>query len=386
MTPLPTPCEDRTMPRPSLPTPARHRTGRPRPARLAALLAASAALVAALAGPAAAAEDPNLDQTIDAGAAVVTGPRVLEAGHVDMGPRIVDGRWRFLVHDDVAKADAAATSVWRYPDETVLRVTDAAQLTAPEDPAYAFLGAAPGAPVWVVPQTQDPDVVWLGWNTQDPDVMATIDRGVTLSLTGVQGPGAVSVYLQSGSFGEPQVLWDSRVTEPQPVWVDVNTHTHANWVFTQPGVYLLRLTAEADLVDGTTASDTQVLRFAVGSATSTDEALAATWAGTEPAAEPAATDAAADGGAADASTGDAGAAAATGTDGAADDGRGALVPVLVGAVVLVGVALVAGFVVAGVRGARARRRVLAAHAAGGPSPAAGARAGGRAGDRAGGAA
>ncbi|MFC8190278.1 TIGR03773 family transporter-associated surface protein [Cellulomonas sp. NPDC057328] len=367
MTTLPTSCEDRTMPRPSLPTPARGRTARHRTARLAALLTAAAAVVAALAGPAVAAvEDPDLDQTIDAGAAVVTGTRVLEAGHVDMGPRVVDGRWQFLVHDDVAKADANATSVWRYPDQTVLRVTDAAQLTVPDDPAYAFLGAAPGAPVWVVPQTQDPEVVWLGWNTQDPDVMATIDRGVTLSLSGVQGPGTVSVYLQSGSFGEPQVLWDSRVAEPQPVWVDVNTHTHANWVFTQPGVYLLRLTAEADLVDGTTASDTQVLRFAVGSATSTDEALAATWAGTEPSAEAADTDAPADepvdGGAADASTDGTGAADVAGGDG----GRGALVPVLVGAVVLVAVALVAGFVVAGVRGARARRRVLAAHA-GGPT-------------------
>lgn len=342
--------EDRTMPR-TAPAPVRRRRS-----ALAALLAAAAVLVA---GPAVAtSEDPNLEQRIDAGAPVVDGARVLEAGHVDMGPRLVDGQWRFLVHDDVAKADATATSVWRHPDRTVLRVTDAAQLTVPDDPAYGFLGAPAGAPVWVVPQTQDPEVVWLGWNTQDPDVMATIDRGVTLSLTGVQGPGTVSVYLQSGSFGEPQVLWDSRTTEPQPVWVDVNTHTHANWVFTQPGVYLLRLTAEADLVDGSTASDTQVLRFAVGSATSTDEALAATWAGEEPAATP---DPAAVAEKDVPPVDEEGAAVAAP---AAETGRGALVPLLVGAVVLVALALVVGFVVAGVRGARARRRVLASHAAG----------------------
>ncbi|MCA0252427.1 MAG: choice-of-anchor M domain-containing protein [Actinobacteria bacterium] len=224
-------------------------------------------------------EDPNLQQSVSAGQEIVTGAKVLDAGHVDMGPKFDDGRWTLLVHDDAAKASADATSVWRYPDQTVMHVRDQSKLVIPDDPAYEFLGAAPGSEVWVVPQTQNPEVVWLGWNTQDPDVMVAIDRGVTLSLSGVQGPGEVTVYLQSGSFGEPQLLWDSRVEGSQPIWVDVNTHTHANWVFTAPGVYLMRLTAEADLVAGGTAGDTQLLRFAVGTATSTEEALAAVWEG-----------------------------------------------------------------------------------------------------------
>ena len=197
-----------------------------------ALLAGVLAVVAFTVPTAARAEgadDPDLDQTLT-DLAIVHGERVLDAGHVDMGPKLDDGQWRFLIHDDVARADANATSVWRYPAETVMRVLDEAELTVPDDPAYSFLGADPGATVWVVPQTQNPDVVWLGWNTQDPEVMSSIDRGITLSLAGAQGPGVVSVYLQSGSFGEPQVLWDSRTEGAQPVWVDMNTHTHANWV------------------------------------------------------------------------------------------------------------------------------------------------------------
>lgn len=322
-------------------------------ARPAALVAAAAVLVTLAAAPAAAtAEDPALEQRLDAGAPLAGGTRVLDAGHVDMGPRMVDGTWRFLVHDDLAKDDPAATSVWREPDRTVLHVVDAARLEAPDDPAYRFVGAEPGAPVWVVPQTQEPEVVWLGWNTQDPEVMASVDRGVTLSLTDVQGPGQVSVYLQSGSFGEPQVLWSSTVDEPQPVWVDVNTHTHASWVFTQPGVYLLRLTAEADLLDGSTVADTQVLRFAVGSATSTDEALAAAWAGEGDGAA-GAPEAGQDAATTDVAPGPGDTAVPAAPD------RGVLVPVLTGAVVLVAVAVVGGFVVAGVRAARTRRRVLA---------------------------
>jgi surface-anchored protein len=230
----------------------------------------------------------DLDQRIERGQRVATGQKVLSAGHVDIGPRFVDGEWRVMVHDDTTQ------SVWRHPEETVLRVADAAMLQVPDDPAYAFLPAEPGADVYVVPQTQDPDVVWVGWNTQDPEVMETIDRGVTMTLTGVQGPGELVVYLQSGDFAEPKVLWDS-TAEPNPVWVDVNTHTHANWVFSAPGVYLVRVEIRADLVDGSAATDTRELRFAVGSGASTEEALAAAWRGASADAVPAATPVPADG-------------------------------------------------------------------------------------------
>lgn len=298
-------------------------------------------------------DSPDLDQTLD-DLAVVQGTRVLDAGHVDMGPKFVDGEWKFLIHDDAARADANATSVWRYPEETALHVLDAGELTVPDDPAYEFIGAAPGEPVWVIPQTQNPDVVWLGWNTQDPEVMTAIDRGITLSLTGVQGPGVATVYLQSGSFGEPQLLWDSRIPEPQAAWVDVNTHTHANWVFTEPGVYLLRLQADADLLDGSSVTDTQLIRVAVGTATSPADALAAAWEGSE---EPAS------------------AAGAEREDAPADPaavvsepGVDPLVPTLIGVIVLVAAGLIAGFTVAAVRGHRAKRRVLASRAAEASAP------------------
>jgi surface-anchored protein len=293
-------------------------------------------------------DDPNLDQTLDANLQVVHGERTLDAGHVDMGPKFVDGKWTFLIHDDVAKADANATSVWRYPDETVFHALDQAELSVPDDPAYAFVGADPGATVWVVPQTQNPDVVWLGWNTQDPEVMQTIDRGVTLSLTGAQGPGTVTTYLQSGSFGEPQLLWDSRIPDAQPIWVDVNTHTHANWVFTQPGVYLLRLEATADLVDGSTVTDTQIIRFAIGTATAPADALSAIWDGAQAAPPSTETEE-------DAVLGE----PATMAPVPAGD---VLVPILIGAIGLVAVALISGLVVVIVRGNRTKRRALASRA------------------------
>jgi putative ABC transporter-associated repeat protein len=301
--------------------------------------------LAGLAAPGAARaqdEDPGLTQTISGDEPVVGGERVLGAGHVDIGPRYDGDAWRLLIHDDASRADASAQSVWRHPDETVLRVDDAAELSVPEGDTYAFVGAPAGATVWVVPQTQNPDVVWVGWNTQDPAVMERIDRGVTFAVDAVQGPGVLTVYLQSGDFGAPQVLWDSRVSGAQPVFVDTNTHTHANWVFTEPGTYLVRMTVAATLIDGSTATDTQLLRFAVGSAASTDEAMAAVWTGDAPVASPAPT------------------ASAMPAGGTADgDGRGALVAVLIGAIVVVAAGLATGLVVVIVRGSAARRRVLA---------------------------
>jgi putative ABC transporter-associated repeat protein len=298
-------------------------------------------------------EDPNLGQSLAPDAGVAAGERVLTAGHVDLGPKFAVGNWTLLVLDDAAKADPGGTSVWRRPADTVIHVLDQAKLTVPDDPAYQFVGAAAGEAVWVVPQTQNPDVVWLGWNTQDPEVMERIDRGVTLSLTGAEGPGAVTVYLQSGAFGEPQLLWDSRVGGPQPVWVDVNTHTHANWVFTEPGVHLIELTAEADLIDGTHVTDSQVIRFAVGTGADPAAALTASWPDGSASAGP---------GAAGAS----GVSGSSGTDGSpgglsgsgSGSGSDRLAGFLIGAIALVSVVLVAAAVSAVARGQRAKRRAL----------------------------
>lgn len=208
---------------------------------------------------------PDLDQTLDAGQAQAQGRAVLETGHVDIGPRLRDGKWTIQIHDD-----HAVPAVWRQPADTVLRISDIALQQVPDDENYAFLGAKPGQQVHVVPQTEKPGVVWIGWNTQDPGVLKSIDRGVTMSLRGVQGPGDLTVFLQSGNLGAPKVLWSSTKPYPQPMWVQTNTHTHANWVFGEPGNYLLAVDITADLADGSTAAASTVLRLAVGDATEPD--------------------------------------------------------------------------------------------------------------------
>lgn len=220
--------------------------------------------------PARAADDPALDQTVAADEEASTESAVIDTGHVDIGPRMVDGQWSVALRDD-----SGTHPVWRDPDRTVLRVSDAALMAAPTGSDYAFMGAQAGEQYYVVPQTQNPDVVWLGWNTQDPGVVSAIDRGATMRIGSVSGPGRTWMFLQDGTFGKPRLLVDGQSGQAQDVWVDASTHVHANWVFTAPGVYTAALTFSARTTDGRQVSASTTLRFAVGSQTSADEAFAA---------------------------------------------------------------------------------------------------------------
>ncbi|MFD6138677.1 choice-of-anchor M domain-containing protein [Promicromonospora sp. NPDC060271] len=258
------------------------RTARSRTATActALLLGAALATGAAPAALADAPDDAGLQQTVEPDEEVVTADEVVTDGHVDVGPRFLDGEWTMLARDD-----REVPSVWRDPERTVLHLGDEAVLPAPDGPDYEFLGVEPGTPLHVVPQTQAPDVVWLGWNTQDPEVVDAIEQGATLRLDGVDGPGDVFVFLQEGVTGPPNVLWNSGEPLPQELWMEVNTHVHANWVFTEPGTYRLDVTMLADLTDGTRAEDTSTLVFAVGEDTDPAEALAAVAGDADPAAD-----------------------------------------------------------------------------------------------------
>ncbi len=206
-----------------------------------------------------------LTQTLSAEQPVASGRIEISAGHVDMGPRFNNGKFELMLHDDHGESP-----VWRSLDEVIYRGSDQAILEVPNDPRYSFVGAPAGSKVYVIPQTETKGVIWPGWNTQDPQLVSKLNRGVNLTLEQVSGPGTFSLYLENGNFSAPQVLWSSTKSEPQKLWVEKNTHTHANWVFTAPGEYLLKVTASAELSDGSTVSDTRYLKFAVGDSASAD--------------------------------------------------------------------------------------------------------------------
>ncbi|QOQ38671.1 choice-of-anchor M domain-containing protein [Trueperella pecoris] len=210
--------------------------------------------------------DPALTQRVDANEAVAPiGQRtVIEAGHVDMGPRLIDGQWQVLARDDTS-----ASPTWRHTNDVVYKVSDTARLDVPE--GYDFVG---GKQAWVIPQQEIAAVPWLGWNTQDPAVIEGVNGTVSIVFDGHDGPGDFTAFVQAGNFQGPNVLWDSKKKEAQPIAVELNTHTHVNWAFTEPGVHRLRLTFTATLKDGQTVGAPAFVTVAVGSQTTVDQAWA----------------------------------------------------------------------------------------------------------------
>ncbi len=194
-------------------------------------------------------------------------PVMIQAGHADFGPTLSGGNWKMKIRDDTGDEP-----VWRDPENVVFKLGSNSIIPMPNDSTYSFIGEKPGTKLYVIPQTQNPDVPWLGWNTQEGGVLNELDRGANLSLEGVSGPGKLHVYLENGN-NAPQQLWDSTKGYPQNSWIEANAHTHVNWVFSKPGIYHVKLTFSGKLKNGRAVSDTRVLNFAVGDKTDAQAAL-----------------------------------------------------------------------------------------------------------------
>ena len=298
--------------------------------------------------------DPDLAQSVAAHEEWSNEASEISAGHVDLGPRLIDGQWRAGL-----RHDAESGAVWRDPNQTVLRVNDAAIMTAPDSADYSFLADVAGKPVYVVPQTQNPGVVWLGWNTQDPAVTATIDRGLTMRVGPVSGPGRAWLFLQSGTFGKPLLLADSGAA-PGDVWIDSGTHVHANWAFSAPGTYTATVTFLGTTTTGEAVSASTTLRFAVGDAASASEALAMA----APAAAPAdgASASSSSSGAAPVASGAADPASSSSASGAASGGLPDWAFLVIIAVVAVSLLVIGALVVARSRRSRAEQAAAIAEA------------------------
>jgi surface-anchored protein len=184
---------------------------------------------------------------------------VISQGHIDaVDVHYEDGGLELHVHDDTVDP-----SVERDPADVVMRVLPGAKTTVPDDPAYGFLGS-PGAPVWVLPQTQDPELLWPGLSTEEIESGVFAGDTVTLTLRKVRGPGALSVFT-SDAVGVPTVLANSGDGTPDQLTLGVAGHRHVNWGFTKAGWYRATFQATATLVDGTpVTSDPAVFTFWVG--------------------------------------------------------------------------------------------------------------------------
>lgn len=184
---------------------------------------------------------------------------VLDKGHVDaVEIHYEEGELDLHVHDETVDPP-----VERDPADVILRALPASQTTVPADPAYGFLGRA-GAPVWILPEVQNPDLLWPGLSTEELESGVFAGDSVRLTLLRVCGPGTLSLFA-TDPVGAPIVLADSRDGGPDHLSLATGGHEHANWGFTKRGGYEATFQATGTLVDGTrVASAPVVFTFQVG--------------------------------------------------------------------------------------------------------------------------
>jgi surface-anchored protein len=184
------------------------------------------------------------------------GQVVISQGHVDVvGVAYEDGALDLHIHADGADAEYE-------PHEVKLQVLPGARTTVPADPAYAFLGDA-GDPVWILPQTENPDLVWAGFGAEEIEPGVFQGDSVTITFQFLLAPGELAIYTED-AFGLPaDILVDTGDGLPDSVTLPAGDHLHANWAFDAPGHYLLLVKATGTLVGGQTVSDTGVYHFQV---------------------------------------------------------------------------------------------------------------------------
>ncbi|WP_422647427.1 choice-of-anchor M domain-containing protein [Actinoalloteichus caeruleus] len=184
------------------------------------------------------------------------GPVILDVGHVDVGAQLIDGDLRMLVKDGTV----AGRTDWRELSTVVFHVAPAARIEVPDSPQFDFLGE-PGDDSWVLPQAQQADILWPGWSTEELST-DDVDGPVRFSLLDVDGPGEFALFV-NGSFGAPEVLFDSSDGTPDGFDIPLGTHAHGNWAFSDEGFYELTLEMSGS-AGGTAVSDRRVLHVAVG--------------------------------------------------------------------------------------------------------------------------
>lgn len=185
-------------------------------------------------------------------AAPATSPVRLDKGHTD----IFNVSYADNKLDLKLKEDITGSSVIRDPKDVVLVVKEQALKDIPE--------GYPGAPKgYLLPLTQDQNLLWPGWDTQGVKTAGEIP--VDIDISKVDGPGTVYMFSQEPfGTGPKSLLTSGGYTLPGTIHQNPPAHTHTNWVFSKPGLYKFYVKASATINGKKLSSPERVYTWEVG--------------------------------------------------------------------------------------------------------------------------
>ncbi len=189
------------------------------------------------------------DATPAPASSLLRDPVEIARGHLDVRLTQVSGKggvtYGLAVKDD--SLTNARTSVLRTVGSTTLAVAPNARFVRPaslSDPSYDVLGPV-GTANYVLPETQNSDIVWPGLSTEGIDY-AALPEGADLTLHLAEAPqGARVAFFQGGTFGAGAKVHFDSTKGDGVVHTTEATHMHGNWVFSAPGTYRIEVGARS---------------------------------------------------------------------------------------------------------------------------------------------
>ena len=151
-----------------------------------------------------------------------------------------------------------------------LGVLPGALSTVPSGSSFACLGTA-GAPVYLLPQSQNVNLLWPGWDANDVPSGVLTNNKVALQLVSSTMPAGARFALYTTSLGSASFKFNTntapgcQITSWPSGGISQGTHGHGWWAFSTAGTYTLTFRATATTTGGVAkSSGNQTYTFVVG--------------------------------------------------------------------------------------------------------------------------
>lgn len=185
---------------------------------------------------------------------------ILTTEHADIGVGYEGGVWDLHLHDEDNDVELEA-------DETLVFVGPDARVAQPVGTTWNFLGAGAGNDVWILPQSQNNNLVFLGVAGEEIEAGVFDGNAVNLFLSAVRpgsGTGHFSIY-NTDLFGSPTVRMSTfdGISAADVLPVPVGGHAHYNFAFTGTGIWEVDLFAQGLIGGDLVTSDVQTYYFGV---------------------------------------------------------------------------------------------------------------------------
>lgn len=173
----------------------------------------------------------------------------------------LDGELQTMIVDGQVPIPANELCLRLAPDANK-RGEEVSRMVVPyDDPKLSFLGE-PGTILWVAPQLVDfmdswrP--LWAGAGAFDSHHELEVptdfqDNKITMELADVDGPGDVEMFFYNRAVDEPVRTFSTR-ENIKTFDLNVGSHGHYSWTFSQAGIYHLTWQVHGTKTDGTQES------------------------------------------------------------------------------------------------------------------------------------